>query len=252
MDRSQQSPGDGSVGVGISSLLDRFHDPFFQVLGVQKLVEGILQSNQHPALVVLVVVLRRLIARPVQRLQHGRLDSGLPGLRKSGLVRFDRRCLLADGRGQGGDKDGTGALTDGVRMGQLAVLTGPDDGLGRHASPEDAEGADPHQGTVGLGLVVGCSSFQGLARGRAAVERARFVPVPVAGQDGPGIVEPVADQGAGQLEGQLGVVGGLAGQEGPDSSIPQLAQPGRVLPAHVIGGTEFDLAAQRVAGQLAQ
>jgi hypothetical protein len=56
MDRTQQRPSDGSIGVRIAARHHRSHNTIFQARSVQQLVEGVLQSDKHPTLMRLVIL----------------------------------------------------------------------------------------------------------------------------------------------------------------------------------------------------
>ena len=70
MDGTQEGTGDGGIGIRVAARHHRLHHACFQAGGVEQLIEGILQGNQRPALVLLVVV-GRSISSFHQRLGHG-------------------------------------------------------------------------------------------------------------------------------------------------------------------------------------
>mgnify|MGYP001819887341 CR=1 FL=1 len=58
MDRAEQCAGDRPVGIRIAARHHSSHHALLQTRRVQQLVEGILQGDQHPALMLLVILRR--------------------------------------------------------------------------------------------------------------------------------------------------------------------------------------------------
>ncbi len=115
MNGPQQCTGNGGVRVCISAVHHRLHYAFHQGRGVQKLIEGILQGNQPPSLVPLVVLgwpLCRLSKRFGSRCCHKRSL----GLIQSCLVTCLGRTSFGDRCGNRSNEDGTGIQASGVGM----------------------------------------------------------------------------------------------------------------------------------------
>ena len=120
VDGAQQGTGNGGIGVGVAARHHGLHDAFFQSGRVQELVEGVLQGDQHPALVRLVVS-RRSLGRLAECLHHGRGRAGPLGLIQRSLVALPGGRSGGDRRGNRGHKDGAGVLAHPMGMRQTAV-----------------------------------------------------------------------------------------------------------------------------------
>ena len=89
---------------------------------MEELVEGILEGDQHPALLGLEVN-RWAVLSGFEHVEYGRIDaagaSPVQGM-GVGLAWIE---AVADGGGDGDGEDRVGVLADGVRMGKLGVLS---------------------------------------------------------------------------------------------------------------------------------
>ena len=139
-----------------------------------------------------------------------------------------------------------------VRVRYRGILPGPLQNVGRLVvRPEDPEGADPHQGAVGLTLGIGSPRQPG-STGGAAVIRAGLEPPDVRFTDRVLIVPALLDEGSRQHQGHLGVVRRLTGQRVPGAAAGQFPDSRRMTGANRFRRLELDEAAQRVTGELAE
>ena len=124
-----------------------------EVVGVQELIKGVLQGDQHPSLVRHEII-RGRHGGTIEALAHGRRETRLRRFSAGGFVASLWAGTAGDRFGNRGDERCAGVLANWVRVCEPAVCSCPGDGFGWLLRAEDSQRADAHQRTVDLALLI--------------------------------------------------------------------------------------------------
>lgn len=210
VDGREEGCGDGGVGIGIAAGGDDIHESGAEIAGVQELVEGALQGNEHPADVGAIV-----IGAGGGGAAQGGDDGGGDALLCSPLLGGGIHAL-GGGAWLHGAEQGIGVYhvalaVDGVRVGESRVLArgGAPVEIGVAGCPQ-GDGHDAHERAVALCFPIG-PAHERLFGGAAHIRRVAFKPLQVASHGGGGRPAPCIEQRLVEAPGHLGVIRHFAG-----------------------------------------
>ncbi|MDY0186277.1 MAG: hypothetical protein RBR43_10440 [Desulfuromonadaceae bacterium] len=248
---AQERPTNGRIGIGVSTPCDCIDDTRFKVRGIEQLPQGITKRDQHPALLLYVV-------------SRWRFDGAMDGVHESwfdcqvGSPLFDilvellglaARCNSVSNRHS---EKRVSLHTHRVWMRQSGVLSGPVANRFQWVvGPEDAQGADPHHGPVGLTVGVRTPP-ETSGNGHAAVKRIGVEPELIGLKRGIGIIGPTFCQHTGQQQRHFRVVRRLTGNGVPGTAIGQFPHAIRVAAVDLLRRLKLDQAAESISGKLAK
>ena len=210
MDGGEEGGGNGGVGIGIAAGGDDIHESGAEIAGVQELVEGTMQGNEHPADVGAIV-----IGAGGGGAAQGGDDGGGDALLCSPLQGGGIHAL-GGGAWLHGAEQGIGVYhvalaVDGVRMGEGRILTSGGHPVEiRVAGCPKSDGHDAHERAVALCFPIGLA-HERLFGGAAHVGGVGGEPLLIASQGGGGGPTTGIQQGLVEAPSHLGIIRHFAG-----------------------------------------